>query len=319
MQMTAYEAVELLQLEPGSDERAIKRAFAFLSKYTHPEEHPEAYKYLYEAYQLALDLQKKGYLEAIIQQVQAEKDRMKTDDTDDLFDLQIPSQEQASSQVTEPTQPSHSEVNSGTYPSFNFTNLNVDESIPLVEEETQQDKSEFQFEENESVEEQTQESDPEFRFDEVEQVEVDPYQRKIELAPEDIQAAKPAKKIRFAWGTKSIFLLINTIGIIVSNNFEAPISHRLLAIFVVMISTFIGLGVYMTLRRKHMGPSALFLTSLILFVASFIAVMITLDQPGILVLINTIFTFLNVAAFLLMFIGIFWWIFGFLKRIFKKK
>lgn len=45
---------KILGIEPTTDKRAIKRAYAAKTKETHPEEKPEEFKQLYEAYQAAL-------------------------------------------------------------------------------------------------------------------------------------------------------------------------------------------------------------------------------------------------------------------------
>lgn len=45
---------KILGIEPTTDKRAIKRAYAAKTKETHPEEKPEEFKRLYEAYQTAL-------------------------------------------------------------------------------------------------------------------------------------------------------------------------------------------------------------------------------------------------------------------------
>lgn len=46
---------DMLGIEPTTDRRTIKRAYAEAVKSCHPEEHPEEFKRLYEAYQAALD------------------------------------------------------------------------------------------------------------------------------------------------------------------------------------------------------------------------------------------------------------------------
>lgn len=45
----------VLGIEPTTDKRKIKKAYAEAVKTCHPEEHPEAFKQLYEAYQAALN------------------------------------------------------------------------------------------------------------------------------------------------------------------------------------------------------------------------------------------------------------------------
>lgn len=45
---------DVLQIEPTTDKRAIKKAYACRSKEIHPEERPEEFRALYEAYQAAL-------------------------------------------------------------------------------------------------------------------------------------------------------------------------------------------------------------------------------------------------------------------------
>lgn len=51
-------ALEALELEPDADERAIKRAYARLLRDNRPDEHPEAFQRLHEAYQTALQWQR---------------------------------------------------------------------------------------------------------------------------------------------------------------------------------------------------------------------------------------------------------------------
>lgn len=51
-------ALEALELEPEADERAIKRAYARLLRDNRPDEHPEAFQRLHEAYQTALQWQR---------------------------------------------------------------------------------------------------------------------------------------------------------------------------------------------------------------------------------------------------------------------
>lgn len=46
---------ETLEIEPTDDKRAIKRAYAKLVKQYHPEEHPEKWKQIHDAYLAALD------------------------------------------------------------------------------------------------------------------------------------------------------------------------------------------------------------------------------------------------------------------------
>ena len=45
-----------LEIEPTNDRRAIKRAYAKKSRLCHPEEKPEEFRRLHEAYRLALEL-----------------------------------------------------------------------------------------------------------------------------------------------------------------------------------------------------------------------------------------------------------------------
>lgn len=45
---------DILQMEPTTDKRAIKRAYARLTKEIHPEEKPEEFRMLHEAYEKAL-------------------------------------------------------------------------------------------------------------------------------------------------------------------------------------------------------------------------------------------------------------------------
>ena len=52
---------DILGLTPNADKKAIKLAYARLLKKTRPEDDPEGFKRLYEAYQQALDWQANGY------------------------------------------------------------------------------------------------------------------------------------------------------------------------------------------------------------------------------------------------------------------
>ena len=45
-----------LEIEPTNDRRAIKRAYAKKSRLCHPEEKPEEFRRLHEAYRMALEL-----------------------------------------------------------------------------------------------------------------------------------------------------------------------------------------------------------------------------------------------------------------------
>lgn len=45
---------QILQVEPTTDKKAIKKAYATRSKEVHPEEKPEEFSRLYDAYQSAL-------------------------------------------------------------------------------------------------------------------------------------------------------------------------------------------------------------------------------------------------------------------------
>ena len=45
-----------LEIEPTNDRRAIKRAYAKKSRLCHPEEKPEEFRRLHEAYRLAMEL-----------------------------------------------------------------------------------------------------------------------------------------------------------------------------------------------------------------------------------------------------------------------
>ena len=51
---------KILEIEPTTDRKAIRRAYAARSKETHPEEKPEEFRMLYEAYQKALEYAKRG-------------------------------------------------------------------------------------------------------------------------------------------------------------------------------------------------------------------------------------------------------------------
>ena len=50
-----FDIWEVLGIEPTSDKKIIKRAYAKKVKTCHPEEHPEEFKLLYDAYQVALE------------------------------------------------------------------------------------------------------------------------------------------------------------------------------------------------------------------------------------------------------------------------
>ena len=52
---------EILGITPDADKKAIKLAYAKRLKQTRPEDDPEGFKRLYEAYQQALDWQDNGY------------------------------------------------------------------------------------------------------------------------------------------------------------------------------------------------------------------------------------------------------------------
>lgn len=51
---------EILQIEVTTDKKTIKKAYAQRSKSIHPEEKPEEFQQLYQAYQMALDFAKDG-------------------------------------------------------------------------------------------------------------------------------------------------------------------------------------------------------------------------------------------------------------------
>lgn len=53
--MTVWEAWEILEIEPTRDKKKIKKAYAAKLKNYHPEEYPEKFKMLREAYQAAMD------------------------------------------------------------------------------------------------------------------------------------------------------------------------------------------------------------------------------------------------------------------------
>ena len=52
---------KILGITPDADKKAIKLAYAKRLKQTRPEDDPEGFKRLYEAYQQALDWQANGY------------------------------------------------------------------------------------------------------------------------------------------------------------------------------------------------------------------------------------------------------------------
>ena len=54
-QMTEKEAWALLEIPPDSSKRDIRRAYAALAKDCHPEEDPEGFARLQEAYRRALE------------------------------------------------------------------------------------------------------------------------------------------------------------------------------------------------------------------------------------------------------------------------
>ncbi|KAB0873068.1 J domain-containing protein, partial [Cronobacter sakazakii] len=53
-------ALEILGLEPGADERAIKRAYARLLKGCRPDDDPQGFQQLRDAYEAALDQARRG-------------------------------------------------------------------------------------------------------------------------------------------------------------------------------------------------------------------------------------------------------------------
>lgn len=53
--MDKYEAFRILELEPTSDKKKIKKAYAALAKKFHPEEQPEKWEKLHSAYEAALN------------------------------------------------------------------------------------------------------------------------------------------------------------------------------------------------------------------------------------------------------------------------
>ena len=88
---------EILGITPDADKKAIKLAYAKRLKQTRPEDDPEGFKRLYEAYQQALDWQANGYYIAY-------DDEQTANDPDD-------SQPPA---IAEPNEPSHIVVVSKT-------------------------------------------------------------------------------------------------------------------------------------------------------------------------------------------------------------
>lgn len=53
-------ALEILGLEPGADERAIKRAYARLLKVCRPDDDPQGFQQLRDAYETALEQARRG-------------------------------------------------------------------------------------------------------------------------------------------------------------------------------------------------------------------------------------------------------------------
>ncbi|MEB8678057.1 DnaJ domain-containing protein, partial [Cronobacter malonaticus] len=53
-------ALEILGLEPGADERAIKRAYARLLKGCRPDDDPQGFQELRDAYEAALERARRG-------------------------------------------------------------------------------------------------------------------------------------------------------------------------------------------------------------------------------------------------------------------
>lgn len=66
---------EILGIKPTIDKKSIKKAYAARTKVTHPEENPEAFKQLYEAYQTAL-----AYADSFRERTQAGDVREPADD-----------------------------------------------------------------------------------------------------------------------------------------------------------------------------------------------------------------------------------------------
>jgi len=89
----------ILQIEPTEDIKKIKHAYAVLSKIYHPEEHPEEFKEIQEAYKAALSFAKRKSELGVIQedktdtnisdqkekQAAEEKDNVTDDYYEDLF------------------------------------------------------------------------------------------------------------------------------------------------------------------------------------------------------------------------------------------
>lgn len=82
---------KILGIEPTTDKKAIRRAYAARSKETHPEEKPEEFRMLYEAYQKALEYAKRGgqsasfIVEEKIEIEQENKEEKSLEESDELL------------------------------------------------------------------------------------------------------------------------------------------------------------------------------------------------------------------------------------------
>ena len=54
VEMNLRDAFEILQIESTDDKRVIRRAYAALVRQYHPEEHPEEWQRIHDAYEIAL-------------------------------------------------------------------------------------------------------------------------------------------------------------------------------------------------------------------------------------------------------------------------
>ncbi|MDO5448329.1 MAG: J domain-containing protein [Clostridia bacterium] len=78
---------EILGIEPTDNLRDIKRAYAAKSREVHPEEHPEEFKALHEAYELALALAKRQAIPTVVIAPEAEpQDAVETAEGDDIVE-----------------------------------------------------------------------------------------------------------------------------------------------------------------------------------------------------------------------------------------
>lgn len=73
---------EILGIEPTSDKKIIKKAYAKKVKTCHPEEHPEEFKLLYDAYQAALE----GKVTFTVSELPTVSEEQPEEMTDEVYD-----------------------------------------------------------------------------------------------------------------------------------------------------------------------------------------------------------------------------------------